>query len=216
MVGVSYLLKWLRWVSDFREVALNDGKQTGHRLPPFTAATGVFIILRLAAIVIKFGPLSYTLKKQSAGLCYLSDMKYISLLIVSLFLASIPSLAQPTDRVPAQRVTPRYTGVYYRLTADVAALPQLTDSSAAVAGQLHKGQRLLVIGYPTRGWAQAFREGKSYYVRTTSLELAEKPAADAARVAEGANTRQYTPEMRPTGNSSQVIHTGPRGGSLLL
>jgi hypothetical protein len=110
--------------------------------------------------------------------------------------------------VQAQTPLPQYVGVYYQLKEAGAAYHTLADSAlpitTAKARPLKKGEKVLVVAYPIKGWAEVVRAGERYCVRTNSLAVFEKPPVTSSP--------STTSPVQSTGTSYREVYTGPRGG----
>ena len=119
---------------------------------------------------------------------------------------------------------PKYTGMFYKLSENAPGYASVYDTLATPTSSapriFHKGDKLLITGYPFPNWATGAKSGSTYLVRTKSLVLAEKPSPEVVAAQKEYQEALKTP-ARPAPangmNSSpspvyQSIQTGPRGG----
>jgi hypothetical protein len=110
----------------------------------------------------------------------------------------------------AQEAPSKAVGIYYNLQTSSTAYYSLNDTTSVAPQKklltLARNTKLLIMGFPARGWAWARKAGVDYYVRENALTAYEKApilAPEPAPLTEPASSYN---------SSSRSIYTGPRGG----
>jgi hypothetical protein len=95
----------------------------------------------------------------------------------------------------AQEAPSKAVGIYYNLQTSSTAYYSLNDTTSVAPQKklltLARNTKLLIMGFPARGWAWARKAGVDYYVRENALTAYEKApvlAPEPAPLAEPASS----------------------------